>query len=200
MAVALSALLISVTSIFVAYNSNQSMERLTRASSWPFLQLGSGNSSDDGTPELAFGVSNVGTGPARVYAFHVEVDGRPLPPRAHLLTELLEACCAQEFAAASARAGGKVAAMGSDMSQPVGRHFLAPNSEILALRWPRTPANEALWRALDDARQSGRITMSACYCSVFDDCWIAHSDSFPPETVRSCPNESPRSGRTAASP
>lgn len=186
MVVAFSALLISTVSIFVAYQSNQSMERLTRASSWPFLQIGSGNATDDGVPQLSFAVSNVGTGPARVYDFEMRVDGQPLPEGGHLLTRLLLACCEAELDAAAERAGSRIGAMGQDMSSPVPERFLAPNGDIYALAWPRTEQNRQLWTALDMARQGGRITSTVCYCSVFDECWIAHSNSFPPEEVDSC--------------
>jgi hypothetical protein len=189
LSVALFALLISSASIFVAYQSNQSMERLTRASAWPFIQLGSGNTGDDGVHALAFGVANVGTGPARIHAFEVRVDGEPLP-RGHLLTNLLRACCDAEFRAAIDQAGGDMNAIyGSEISSPVSQRFLAPNAELTAMRWPRTETNRELWAALDTARQTGRITQSICYCSVFDDCWVAHSNAFPPEEVNSC--ESP---------
>lgn len=193
--VALSALLISAVSIFVAYSSNQSMERISRASAWPFLQLGSGNAADDGTPQLSFGVANVGTGPARIYTYDIRVDDKPLPHGGHLLTQLLQACCSDDFTAATARAGGQVAAMGNEMSTPIAERFIAPNAELLSLRWARTADNAALWSALDRARQAGRITVSACYCSVFDDCWVARSRQFPPQAVSSCQSEVLRIGR-----
>lgn len=186
--VALSALLVSVVSIFVGYASNQSMERVARAGAWPFVQLGSGNASNDGRQELAFGVTNVGTGPARVYTFQMEVDGRPLP-EGHLLTNLLRACCDRAFSAAIARTGSRAAAMGFELSTPVARRFLASSTEVDAERWPRSEQNAAIWDALDHARQAGRIAMSACYCSVFEECWYARSNSFPPQQIRSCSAE-----------
>jgi hypothetical protein len=169
----------------VAQQSNQSMERLTRAASWPFVQLGSGNVGDDGDRELAFGVENVGTGPARIYTHSVAFDGETLPSRGHLLTNLLRACCNEAFEAALADAGAD-AVFGDEVSSPVAARFLAPNADVVAMRWPRTEANAPLWADLDRARQERRITTSVCYCSVFDECWIARSDAFPPEEVDSC--------------
>lgn len=193
MMVAFCALLISTASIFVAQQSNQSMERLVRASSWPFIQIGSGNASDEGEAQLAFGITNVGTGPARVHTFEMQVDGRPLPRGAHLLTRVLTACCEAEFDAAIERAGAsQVGAMGQEMSSPVAARFLAPNGDIYAMVWPRTEQNAELWTALDQARQSGRITTTVCYCSVFDECWIARSNAFPPEEVNSCTSDALR--------
>lgn len=188
--VAISALSISVASILVARDTSQTMERLAHASFWPFLQLGSGNVSDEGQHEIAFGVENVGTGPARIHRFDVQVDGQPIQTSGHLLTNILNACCEAEFrAAVDANDGVIVAVYGSEVSSPVANRFLEPNGDITAARWPRTEANRALWTTLDQARQTGRITMSTCYCSVFDECWVARSDTFPPEQVDSCAAE-----------
>lgn len=185
MAVAFSALLISAVSLFMAQQSNQSMEQLVRAGSWPFVQLGSGNVSDDGERQLAFGAENVGTGPARIYTYTVEFDGEPLAPNGHLLTNLLRACCNDAFETALADFGSD-AVFGDEVSSPVARRFLAPNADVVAMRWARTEANAALWAQMDQARQDGRITTSVCYCSVLDECWIARSNAFPPEEVDSC--------------
>lgn len=185
--VAVTALSISALSIFVAQSTNERMERVMRASSWPFLQLGSGNVGDDGQHAIAFNIDNVGTGPARVYSFEVQVDGVPVAPEGHLLTNVLRACCDAEFNAAIAQAdGGITAVYGNEVSSPASQRFLAPNADITAMRWPRSDANNSVWTTLDRARQEGRITMSACYCSVFDECWIARTNAFPPEEVDSC--------------
>lgn len=188
--VAVSALSISVASILVARDTSQTMERLAHASFWPFLQLGSGNVTDDGERSITFGVENVGTGPARIHSFEVQVDGRPIRSEGHMLTNILNACCEAEFRAAVEANDGAISAVyGSEVSSPVSNRFLEPNGDITAARWPRTEANQALWTALDQVRQAGRITMTTCYCSVFDECWVAHSNSFPPEQVDSCTAE-----------
>jgi len=185
--VAVAALSISTLSIFVAQSTNERMERVMRASAWPFVQLGSGNAGENGEHILAFGFDNVGTGPARVYTFDVEVDGRRVSADGHLLTNMLRACCDAEFTADIDAAGGNMLAVyGQEISSPASQRFLAPSADVTAIRWPRTDANDRAWTALDRARQEGRITMSTCYCSVFDECWVARSNSFPPEEVDSC--------------
>jgi len=190
--VAVSALSISLVSILIARDTSQTMEQLAHASFWPFLQMGSGNTSDTGERAIAFAVENVGTGPARIHRFEVQVDGQPLSSGGHMLTNVLRACCNEEFEAAIARNGGDVLAVyGGEVSSPVSQRFLAPNASVTAMRWPQTPANAELWTTLDTARQRGRITMSACYCSVFDECWIARSNDFPPEEADSCAVEEP---------
>jgi hypothetical protein len=158
-----------------------------QANSWPFVQLGSGNATDDGAHELSFNLENVGTGPARIHTFDFEVDGEPINRQGNYLYELLNSCCSTEFEAAVERAGGdRINAVGHDLTSPASSRFLAPNNGFSAIRWGRTEQNLALWTALDHARQTGRITMTACYCSVFDECWIARSHRFPPEQVANC--------------
>ena len=186
--VALAALTISLVSIFVARNTSETMERLAHASFWPFLQLGSGNVRDDGTRAVTFAMENVGTGPARIHSFELQVDGKPLPPDGHMLTHVLRACCNAELETALARDGSDmIAILGNEVSSPVSRRFLAPGAQAIAMSWPRSDVNAAVWSTLDDARQRGRITMTSCYCSVFDECWIARTNEFPPQEVERCP-------------
>lgn len=194
MVVALLALFMSVLSIFVAQHTSQTMERLVHANSWPFLQLGSGNANDDRQPELALVVSNVGTGPARIHAFDVLVDGQPISRERNMTYGVIEACCSDTFQAAVTRAGGDhIAAVGYDLTTPASQIFLASNEDVSPMRWTRNDTNAELWRAVDMARQTGRIQMRACYCSVFDECWIAETNVFPPTPVASCePGASPR--------
>ena len=75
------ALLISGISIYMAYHTGHSMEKLVHSNSWPFLQMGSGNAGDDGKLAIGFSVVNAGTGPARVHTFEFRVDGRPRSSR-----------------------------------------------------------------------------------------------------------------------
>lgn len=184
----ISAIFVSVTSLLLAQDSSRAMERLVQANSMPFLQLESGNATDEGEPGvLAFGLRNAGTGPARIYDFAFVVDGRPQPQDGYLTGQLIRACCSDELDAAIAAAGGDIlAAIGNDLTRPVSGSFLAAGERGMALTWVMTPENQTLWRAVDIARQSGRITTRACYCSLFDECWIAQSNVFPPQPVASC--------------
>jgi hypothetical protein len=196
--VALAALTISAVSIFIARDTSRTMERLAHASFWPFLQLGSGNVRDDGVPALTFAMENVGTGPARIHTFELKVDGKPLEG-GHLLTRVLRACCDAELSATLERNGNDFTAIyGSEVSSPVSRRFLAPNASLTAMSWPRTESNATVWTALDHARQGGRITMSTCYCSVFDECWIARTNEFPPQEVKRCAADEPGAGSRPA--
>jgi hypothetical protein len=40
--------------------------------------------------------------------------------------------------------------------------------------------------AFEAARESNRIRTRLCYCSVFNDCWIAKSNDPTPDAVNQC--------------
>lgn len=178
MVVSFSALFMSATSIFITYHTSNSMERLVRASSWPFVQLGSGN-TNAGVAEISFNIENAGTGPARIHAYAILVDGRPVA-QANLFDNIARACCADEYRRTLAMAPDNPwPVIGDVITSPIAPGLLAPNEDGASFSWRRTPQNERLWRAIDQARQQGRITMQACYCSVFDECWEVKNNALP---------------------
>jgi hypothetical protein len=183
----LAAITISAASLYTAYHTSHSMERLVHASSWPSLQLDSSNETAEGAAALLFDIHNTGVGPAQIHDFTILVDGQPVPSEGWLIDNLIKACCNEARAEVLAAAGGNLHDMlGADTTNPVASRSLAPNERVSAIRWPRTDRNAVLWRQLDLARQRGRIQLRACYCSVFDECWAANSHEFPPQPVRSC--------------
>lgn len=195
--ISICALVTSGLSMYVAYNNDQSLERLVHANSWPFLQVSSGNSDDDGTPDLAFQVKNAGTGPARIYSFEYLVDGKPVAD-INPVARIAEACCAPDLRTTTAHANPDLPFenLGLIRTVPVAPGVLAANDTIVALSWPRTAQNAALWQAIDQARQRGAfadaprgaaITARACYCSVFDECWIAQTNALPQPLHGMCP-------------
>jgi hypothetical protein len=188
MVTSVCALMISAISIFMAWDNGNDMQKLVHANSWPALQLGSGNGDDAEALKLTFSVQNAGVGPARVHSFGFLVGGVPVEAE-WSIPNVARACCEKEFNEAVARFGGDVErAIGRYPSEPVGRTFLSPGQKVTVVHWPRTPDNAKLWDAVDHARwrEDRRLTTRACYCSVFDECWIAESDKFPPRKVPSC--------------
>jgi hypothetical protein len=186
MITSICALGISAISIFMAWDNGNDMQKLVHASSWPALELGSGNHGTDGFA-ISFSLKNAGIGPARVHTFAFFVDHKKIQSP-YLMAGIAELCCSKEWTSGLARTGGDfLRVLGADMSRPIASTFLSPHEEVTAVRWPRTDENLPVWKAVDQARQQGRITMRVCYCSVFDECWIADQESFPPRAVASCP-------------
>ena len=188
MVTSICALVVSAISIYMAWDNGNDMSKLVHANSWPALQLGSGNRPDQNAGKMMeFGAINAGVGPARVHSFTYLVDGRPID-NPYVLAGIASACCKPVLDAALGRSKGDLrAALGDSGSQTLAATFLAPQKEIVVMRWPRTDENHGIWDDLDQARQARRITTRACYCSFFDECWEVESNKFPPRSVKRCP-------------
>lgn len=182
MVLAGSAILISLISLVVAVGHGRVMEKLVEenhrsveASTWPFLQLDLTLSSTHGDkPDsaitVAATVSNHGNGPARIKTLQVLVDGKPIATT----EKVLGACCKEKgdanYTSQVFNLNGTVLAQRESQVA----FSLAPRNDV-ARR-----INHELAAALP------RIEMRACYCSVFDECWIGSTNS-PPREVKSCP-------------
>jgi hypothetical protein len=154
--------------------------KLVRAGSTPVLEFGHGNALDDGTSALEFTVRNVGTGLARVVWFELSVDGKPM---------------ANMRAAIDAIATAPAENI-TFRSSPISRRTLAAGADVRLFGWPKPPAADAAqtrtWSELDRARFS-RVTVQACYCSVFEECWMSALDGAVPSPVAACTAEGRRS-------
>jgi hypothetical protein len=177
--VALAALVTSVTSIWLALSQGDDMARLVQAQSWPHVGFHSGNSPlDPATNQrirsLSFSVENLGVGPAKLRTLEVLLDDRPVDGHGALIR-----------AAAGGEYDGVIDAT-NVFSVPVGGRVLRPGETITFLRWDRSDDVGAAWDALDQAR-FGRLTMRACFCSVFDECWSSTNGKGDPAPVATCP-------------
>lgn len=176
-AMAVAVLIVSFGSLYVALHTGHTMEglveqnqRLVRAQSTPILQYTHGNNAD-GEKVLHFEVRNVGTGPARVAWARLEVDGETYDTWS-------------DYALAA----------GPDLPRlplqnaPLAPAVLSAGDERPIMRWPRqgAEAEVAAWDKVERSRFRARAT--ACYCSVFDECWVSNMNGDVPKQVMSCEN------------
>ena len=168
----ISALFISFVSIAIAWHHGRVMqelvyqnERLVEANSLPHLQI-SGSNIDH---RLILKAANEGVGPAKIMTAEVLVDGRPVQS----LDALLDACCGP----------GDHADLYSSSLE--GR-MVRPGDSVAFVDYRETPGNRSRLLALDVARLADRVETRLCYCSVFNDCWLAQSDDPTPNPVNSC--------------
>ncbi len=172
------ALAVSVISLWVAIateKANQKMVdanyRMVAAASWPFLQLESGNNSDDGKHRITLELENAGVGPAKIHSIEIFWRGKAYPSS----QALLRACC--------------VSAQKTPWSSgtlPVRDVVLRAGDRRQFLRLDLTPDNKPLWMAFDQVRQN-ELSYRACYCSVFDECWISTLTTSAVRPVKACP-------------
>jgi hypothetical protein len=90
------------------------------------------------------------------------------------ITDLVDACCgtgAHDYAGLNRRGGieGVFVRAGSSVKMFTWSEQATPSTDFQALR-----------------RQMNDIEFSACYCSVFDECYVRTSESRKPEPVKQC--------------
>jgi hypothetical protein len=196
LAIACSALFISLCSLGLSIHYRYAMDRLVEANSEPVLEFQSGN-RDPRQPTapqgvLYFSAENPGSGTARIEWFKMQVDGHD----ARDWHEALGLVLAQAVAA------GRVAssiALDGIASSTVAPSYVKWGDNRVLLSWPRTEKNAPLWEAVDRARQSGAFHLTACYCSIFNQCWVADNHATWPREVRSCTAAAAAARRSGAS-
>ena len=169
----LLAVFVSLLSLWLAYGSNRTQERMLAASSWPYLRLGHGNLMPDGTPVIRFTVSNGGSGPAILHWVRIRAEGRALGNDVALFEMV-----APEHAPVMTWTSGTTGVA------------LPPWEELAFLQVHRTeatdagPGNVAAWDALNAARWT--LDVDGCYCSIIGDCWTFTGDG-QPQPLSACP-------------
>ena len=160
--VALSAITISVISLFVAIGHGRTEEKLVAASSWPFLTFQSSmNGLEAGSRVIDLQLKNSGVGPARVQWLRMSLDGHPILSRA----ELMSRCCEVPVGTAEKQIQRGLIIQ----NPPVG--VLPARDGVDILGWREMPGNAVTLAKLDSARH--RLKLMACYCSVLDECWTS---------------------------
>jgi hypothetical protein len=176
--IALAVLLVSAGSLLVSLHTGRTMEklveqnaRLVRANSMPLLQWDTGTINEAGGEEFYLAVGNVGTGPARIAWFEIRQDGRVVRD----YRDLLPPGTALTRSEAGLVTGGVAPSM-----MPAGERRKL-------LSWPRPPpgaATAAAWEHAGRARY--RLSVEACYCSLFDECWRTRAAADVPQPVARC--------------
>lgn len=96
-ALGVSAMFVSVVTLFVAIELGRTMERMAdannrmvEANSWPFVAFDTHNLNEKGVPQVRLVLTNEGIGPARIETFELWWKGKPISSPG----QLLKSCCA----------------------------------------------------------------------------------------------------------
>ncbi len=143
------------------------MQKQSRASVWPYIQIGKNEDSNHpGHESFTWRVDNNGVGPAKIESVQVMLDGKPYRNWFELFVALAPD---QQFHGQTSSLGGLV---------------LPPNlnrETTIEMVKPDTPERAKVFIAAQE-----RMTIEVCYCSVYDECWIAHSLVQGSEPVPRC--------------
>ncbi len=159
---------IAVLALYAALTESAAVRQQTAAAVWPFVQLMIEDYDTGDAAGFSFAFANVGVGPARMQDVRVSVDGKAI----RNWTEL-------------------VASVDGDAGAAVNRNFISdrvlrPDESVVVF----STMDAALARKLMGAVSKPRGTLTFCYCSIFDQCWLADSrkDLQAPELVETCPD------------
>ena len=171
LALALSALILSITSILISIQNDHAMHNLVTANSWPYLEMDNSNVMDNASV-IHFDVKNAGIGPALIEKFVVTYDGHAVQD----VQDLLAQCCGIQS---------------QDQSRKLNIYVDAVSGRVLPARdsiafFELSKANENLdvWEKLNAVRF--KVGMSVCYSSVFGEHWITTFGNVKPRSVESC--------------
>ncbi|SDL59714.1 hypothetical protein [Maricaulis salignorans] len=172
--IAVSVVIISVASLFVAVYQSRVMDQTLAASVMPIMDYTTGNFSavhQDNRIELD--VRNNGLGPAQVHYLAMSYQGEPVIAPDRFIAQ----CCAPEGLTPDERElhirdlfrTGRL----NLLTDVVGGRVFAPQQRVVfaTMTQPEDPESLAVWEAFNRARHG--LELEICYCSVLEDCWTA---------------------------
>jgi hypothetical protein len=159
---------IAIVALYAALTESAAVRQQTAAAVWPFVQMSIIDYDSGESAGFTMSLTNVGVGPARMHAVRLIIDGEPMRDWAHAVTQL----------------GGK-------LTDEVGRNFvsnrvLSPDEKVDMI----SITNPDLARQFQAVIANPKNFITYCYCSIFDECWLADSqqDIQNPESVEECPD------------
>jgi len=163
-----AGVLIAIAALYAALIESTAVRQQTAATVWPFVQLSIADYDTGDTAGFTMSFTNAGVGPAKIRAVRLIIDGEPIRNWTHAVTQV-----------------------GGNVTDPLGRAFvsnrvLSPGETVEMLSTSEPSLARQFQAAITDPENS----LTYCYCSIFDECWLSDSrrDVQNPESVEVCPN------------
>jgi hypothetical protein len=158
---------IAIVALYAALSESEATRKQTAAAVWPFVQLTISDHLSDNRAEFGIALTNAGVGPARMRSMRVIFNGEPLHDWHHAMALVGEE--------GTHRLGQSY----------VGRRVLIPGETIDMVSTSDRVLVEKFLRTL----AQGDNSITYCYCSIFDECWVVDSDKDlqTPDPVDQCP-------------
>ena len=173
--IAASAIFISAVSLVVAIEHGRTERDLVAANSWPFLRALLDEGYDDGRV-IGIGVSNGGVGPAKLKTLEIFYGGAPITSARYLLRR----CCGLSAALQEAKQQLPAGVSWSIADESV----LRPGEDTAVIQLHKEKTAPAVVARLSASLL--KIGFRACYCSVFNECWVSNLRTTEPRHVRQC--------------
>ncbi|MDH7943753.1 hypothetical protein QGM61_07955 [Pseudohongiella sp. SYSU M77423] len=159
---------IAVLALYAALTESQAVRQQTAAAVWPFVQLSVEDFDTGDRAGFMLSVTNSGVGPALVRSVRVVLDGQAMRDWEQVVRQL-----------------------GGELNEQVGRSTLSDRVLSPGVRRDLiTVTEQSLARQFQAMIANPENSISYCYCSIFDECWVADSrrQALEPMTVQSCPD------------
>jgi hypothetical protein len=159
---------IAVVALYAALAESDAARKQTAAAVWPFVQLTLHDHLSETAAEFRIALTNAGVGPARMRSMRVLLKGEPLRDWHHameLVGETGTHRLGQSYVSRRVLIPGETIDMVSTMDRVLVEKFLGALAQ---------PGN----------------SITYCYCSIFDACWVVDSekDLQTPDPVEACPD------------
>lgn len=169
MLVGVSAVVIGICALGVSLYETNLMREEQRAAVIPLLELGRSynlavDDPSSGKTRLSLHAENVGIGPAQVRDFRVLVDGNTKSTWDAAMRSLISHGSPIEYGQST-----------------INGRTIPPDRMVIMFDLNDTGLTEALLNEFE------RLDFQACYCSVFDECWLTSFSAFGTATeVEAC--------------
>ncbi|TFW23275.1 hypothetical protein E4L96_06850 [Massilia arenosa] len=169
-----AATIVSLVSLWLGLHSAHSMEKLVTANSYPYVELMRSSAALPQPGEqirrrmVEYELDNNGIGPARIEWVVFNFNGKPMRD----LTDLMDACCN----------GADI--NGMNLRGNVTGALIRPGGRLPMFTWNEPATPDPAFDALN--KQMDKIDFTACYCSVFDECYTRSTETTKPEPVKAC--------------
>lgn len=165
---ALAGLFTGAVALYAALVESEAVRKQSAAAVWPYVQLLTWDSLDTGEEVFRLSMTNAGVGPARIETMRLRLKGEAAVTWDEALPALVEGP-PPRF--------GRMSVVGRVMRP-------GESVDMMSTSDPR------LVRALHDIVVQGEGSLEYCYCSIFDDCWLAdiRSEIAQPTAIDECPS------------
>ncbi|MEZ5498833.1 MAG: hypothetical protein R3E77_05295 [Steroidobacteraceae bacterium] len=164
---AVAGVFTGAVALYAAITESEAVRRQAAAVVWPYVQSTLWTGHEDGSPTFALELANAGVGPAKLRAMRVKLDG-------HVV-----------------RNWGEALALAGVPDVPfdqlvVSRRVLRAGEAATLVK----VSGDAPVKAMLRLANAPATTLEYCYCSIYDECWLATVARAPaePAAVAECPN------------
>ncbi|VAV94467.1 hypothetical protein MNBD_ALPHA05-2498 [hydrothermal vent metagenome] len=171
------AMVIGVIALFVAWDQAQVMRKQQHASVWPLLAADFFLDADKDSLFLELTIANEGVGPAIVESAFLTLNGERVSSGPVLMSRIFP----------NGAPKGSANFVGSDIENTI--IGAGGSTQVFRVAWTQTEENIAVFRELGTryfTNNDMNVSVTVCYCSVFDRCYVATGDGRP-ERADQCP-------------